>query len=522
MALSIRGAWAKRGRGVLACLVTCSLGVAACATGDKGASSAAIDPPHSVDWWVTTPDSSLRLAAQRPLALRPTAGAGNDRAAEADGGAAGNSGTIVARIDVDADSAFQSMVGFGAALTDASAWLLHTALGDSARTALLEELFGRDSTGGQTGIGLSFVRVTIGASDFSRSHYSLDDLPTGSPSGARDDSLIHYSFAPMREHVVPILRQARALNPALTVMATPWSAPAWMKSTHSLIGGTLRRDAYPAFATYLQRVVEDFAESGVPIALLSLQNEPHNEPEDYPGMRFSPAARAEFLAHHLGPLLAQRNPGTQVLDWDHNWDEPASPLAVLGDSAARPFVAGVAWHCYAGDVSAQSQVHDAYPDKDAYFTECAGGEWAPNWGDNLRWNTRTLIIGATRNWARGVALWNLALDERHGPHTGGCNDCRGVLTIDTRTGMVTRNPEYYALAHASRFVRAGARRIASTSPVGDVESVAFRNADDRSRVLLVVNLAPTSRALEVRESGLRGMTFRAEMPAGAVATFRWY
>jgi glucosylceramidase len=433
-----------------------------------------------------------------------------------------DSGTSIARIDVDADSAHQAIVGFGAALTDASAWLLHIALGDSARTALLAELFGRDSTAGRPGIGLSFVRVTIGASDFSRSHYSLDDLPAGSPPGARDDALAHYSFAPMREHVLPLLQRARALNPALTVMATPWSAPAWMKSTHSLVQGTLRLDAYPAFAAYLQRVVSDFESAGVPVALLSVQNEPHFEPADYPGMRLPPAVRAEFLAHHLGPLLASRNPGTRVLDWDHNWDQPDSPLAVLGDSAARPFVAGVAWHCYGGDVSAQSKVHDAYPEKDAYFTECAGGEWAPNWGDNLRWNTRTLVIGTTRNWARGVALWNLALDERHGPHAGGCNDCRGVLTIDTRTGGVTRNPEYYALAHASRFVRVGARRIASTSPVGDVESVAFRNADDGSRVLVVVNLAKASRVLEVREVGRDERTFRAELPAGAVATFRWY
>ena len=125
---------------------------------------------------------------------------------------------------------------------------------------------------------------------------------------------------------------------------------------------------------------------------------------------------------------------TEILDWDHNWDEPQSPLTVLDDSVARRFVAGVAWHCYAGDVAAQSQVHSVYPGKDVYFTECAGGAWAPNFGDNLRWNVRTLIIGATRHWARGVILWNLALDPQHGPHLGGCADCRGVLTIDPLTG----------------------------------------------------------------------------------------
>ncbi len=505
-----RGDWRRRMRGAFAWLGACSV-VAACSTADRGISPAATRRPTTVDWWVTTPDSSQRLAAQPSLALVSSEGkrAGGG-AANADSAAGADSSAVIARIDVDADSTFQSIVGFGAALTDASAWLLHTALGDSARAALMRELFGRDSTARHAGIGLSFVRVTIGASDFSRSHYSLDDLPAGAPPGARDDSLAHYSFAPVREHVLPLLQQARALNPSLSVMATPWSAPAWMKSTHSLIQGTLRPDAYPAFAAYLGRVVADFDASGVPVAFLSVQNEPHFEPADYPGMRFPPEARADFLAHHLGPLLASRNSATRVLDWDHNWDQPESPLAVLGDSAARPFVAGVAWHCYGGDVSAQSTVHDAYPDKDAYFTECAGGEWAPDWGDNLRWNTRTLIIGATRNWARGVVLWNLALDEHHGPHTGGCNDCRGVLAIDTRSGTVSRNPEYYALAHASRFVRPGAWRIASTSPAGDLESVAFRNADDSSRVLLVVNLAKAPRMLQVREA--HAGTCRARLP----------
>ncbi|MEP7380520.1 MAG: glycoside hydrolase family 30 beta sandwich domain-containing protein [Gemmatimonadota bacterium] len=506
---------ARRVRPVLAVLALASL---ACGLrgSDVPSGARAASGADSVAWWLTTPDSSQRLALQPPVALlrRETPDTGDSTSGAAE----------VTRIDVDPAQAFQSIVGFGAALTDASASLIHGALPDSAREALLQELFGRDTLAGAAGISLSFVRLTIGASDFSRSHYSLDDLPAGAPVGARDDSLTHFSLAPAREHVLPLMQRARELNPSLTVMATPWSAPAWMKSTHSLIQGTLRPDAYPAFAAYLQRFVAGFAAEGVPIALLSVQNEPHFEPADYPGMRFPAAARATFLSHHLGPLLASRNPDTRVLDWDHNWDDPASPLAVLSDSAARRYVAGIAWHCYAGDVSAQSQVHDTYPEKDAYFTECAGGDWAPDWGENLRWNARVLIIGATRNWARGVALWNLALDERHGPHTGGCNDCRGVLTIDTRSGVVTRNPEYYALAHASRFVRAGARRIASASLAGDLKSVAFRNTDDGSRVLLVVNLTNASRTLQVHEvaTGRAATTFRAELPAGAVATFRWY
>jgi glucosylceramidase len=249
---------------------------------------------------------------------------------------------------------------------------------------------------------------------------------------------------------------------------------------------------------------------------ITVQNEPHYEPADYPGMRLDPPARAKFVGEHLGPLFARAGIRTRILDWDHNWDEPQSPLAVLADSAARRFVSGVAWHCYAGNVAAQGRVHDAYPDKDAYFTECSGGDWAPKFADNLAWMVSNLVVGSTRNWSRGVLMWNLALDENHGPHTGGCGNCRGVVTIDSRNGTITRNEEYYALAHASRFVRSGARRIESTA-LPKLDNVAFRNPDG-SRVLVVLNADRSARTFAVRE---RGRAFSYTLAPGAVVTFRW-
>ena len=207
-----------------------------------------------------------------------------------------------------------------------------------------------------------------------------------------------------------------------------------------------------------------------------------------------------------------------ILEWDHNWDLPQSPLQVLADSVAPRYIAGVAWHCYAGEVSAQTTVHDAHPDKDAYFTECSGGEWSPIFADNLKWFVRTLIIGSTRGWAKGVLLWNLALDEHDGPHTGGCGNCRGVVTINSASGGVTRNVEYYALAHASRFVRPGARRVESTSGSDGLESVAFRNADDGSKALIVVNTAALERSFAVRWAG-RSLTY--VLPPGSVVTLAW-
>jgi glucosylceramidase len=448
-------------------------------------------PARSIQMWLTTPDRAHLLERQRDLSL------------------AANDDTTATRIEIDPNVQFQVMAGFGAAITDASASMMQTRLSLAQRESLLQEMFGRTGDG----VGFSLVRLTIGASDFSQSHYTFDDLPTGE----RDDALSRFSIDAQRRNVLPIVQRARAINPQLTVIATPWSAPAWMKSSRSLIGGTLRPDAYAAFAEYLRKYVHAFATEDVPIFALTVQNEPHNEPKDYPGMRFDAADRAAFIGHHLGPLFAARGLNTRILDWDHNWDEPQSPLHVLRDSVAAPFVSGSAWHCYAGDVRAQSQVHDATPDKDVWFTECAGGAWAPDFGENLRWNVRTLVIGATRNWARGVALWNLALDTEHGPHLGGCDNCRGVITIDAATGGVTRNEEFYALAHASRFVLPGARRITSTTGVDEIETVAFRNPDG-TVALIVCNSSSVLRRISVRMSSHQ---FRAQLPAGSVATLSW-
>ncbi len=416
----------------------------------------------------------------------------------------------IATLEVNQEQVYQEMVGFGAALTDASAWVIQHKLTPPQREALLQELFGR----GPGGVGFSFVRLPMGASDFSLTDYSYDDMP----AGQTDPTLANFSIAPDLADKIPILKRALEINPQLSLMASPWSAPGWMKTTGSLIKGTLRPEAYGPFAEYHRKFIEAYAAAGVPIYAITVQNEPNFEPDNYPGMRLDPAARARLVGENLGPLLARTGIRTRILDWDHNWNEPDSPLLMLADTTARQYVSGVAWHCYAGDVSAQSTVHDAHPDKDVFFTECSGGDWAPRFADNLTWMVRTLIIGAARNWARGVLMWNLALDEQHGPHSGGCANCRGVVTINSSDGTVTRNEEYYAFAHASRFVRPGAHRIASTAAIEGVESVAFRNADDGSKVLIVVNTNAQVKAFAV---GTGGRTFRYALPAGAVATFVW-
>ncbi|MCV2356026.1 glycosyl hydrolase [Paucibacter sp. B2R-40] len=459
--------------------------------------AAAPAKPQTVSAWVTSADQSRLLARQDDVAFKAKQQA------------------LDVHIDVDPAQRFQTMVGFGASITDASAWLIQQRMSEAQRKALLSELFGR----GPGGIGFDFARLTIGASDFSRAHYSFNDLP----AGQTDIALKGFSIEPNRLDVLPVIKAALAINPGLQVMASPWSAPGWMKSGDSLVKGSLKPEMYGVFSDYLLRYVDAYAAEGVPIFALTLQNEPHFEPDDYPGMRVDPAARAAVIGQHLGPLLAKRENEqkrkTKLFDWDHNWDQAESPLAVLADPVARPFVAGVAWHCYAGDVAAQTLVHDAHPDKEVWFTECSGGEWAPEWRKTLPWMMSNLVIGGTRGWAKGVLMWNLALDENYGPHLGGCKDCRGVVTINSKTGAVTRNIEYYALAHASKFVRAGAQRIASTAAVAGLETVAFRNADDGSVALIVSNGSAQAKRFSVAAGGQKNFVY--VLPRESVATFTW-
>lgn len=407
----------------------------------------------------------------------------------------------VADIVIDPAQRFQRMAGFGGAITDASAFLIQTKLDAKSRAALMQELFGT-----KTGVGFSVTRITIGASDFSQTHYSYADTP-GRPLA---------QIAPAREYLIPTLKEMKRVNPDIRIIATPWSAPAWMKTSNSLIKGRLKPDHYGDFARYLVSYVKAMQSAGVGIDMLTLQNEPDFEPENYPGMRVSPLERAAIIRDHLGPMMHREIPDTYLLDWDHNWDQPDSPITVLSDTKAAAYVRGVAWHCYAGDVSAQSMVRDRFPEKESWFTECASGSWSGNWNKSFNWAVKNLVIGTTRHWARGVVMWNLALDEKHGPHLGGCGDCRGLITIDSANGAITREPEYYAFAHASRFVPVGAVRIGSEASRPGLESVAFQQGKSGAVTLILLNGDTADRSVTF---AIGQQAFKAQMPSGSVATF---
>lgn len=456
----------------------------------------AAPPPRAsvlpiVQVWLSTADRRLRLQRQPDVDMTARSTSSPDD------------------VVIDPQKRFQTMVGFGAAMTDSSAWLIQNKLGFFQRRALLHELYGPPPN-----LGLNMMRLTIGASDFSLKPYTLDDVPFGQV----DPQLQHFNVTPNVHDVIPTVRAVLAINPELVIIASPWSAPAWMKTSQNLIGGELLPQYESAYADYLVKYLDAYLGYGIPIFALTLQNEPSFVPITYPGMEMPADTRARIIAQYLGPKLASRTQKTQILEWDHNWNAPEQPLSVLASDAGR-YVNGVAWHCYDGSQYAQGRVHRAYPQKDAYLTECSGGDWASAVNGELLWFTRELLVTGTRQWARGVVYWNLVLDEKHGPHFGGCALCKGVVTIDSKTGDVSRNDEYYAFAHFSRFVLPGAVRVESTkTDEAHLANVAFQNASDDSIVVVMVNSDAVARPVTVVQGQTR---FQYTLPPQSVATFVW-
>ncbi|TWT47749.1 glycoside hydrolase family 30 protein [Botrimarina hoheduenensis] len=449
------------------------------------------NPADAVDVWITSGDKSRLLSQQTDVVFQNGTGSGG------------------VGITIDASQTFQTMRGYGAAMTNSSASLLQNSLNPAQRDRAMDDLFSSDD-----GIGLNYLRLAMGASDFTADgFYTYNDLGPNQT----DPALAGFSIDPDRPTILPSLDAARARNADLQLMASPWSAPGWMKTNGSVIGGQLAPQWHGAYATYLQKFVEAYAAEGHPIDTLTLQNEPLFTPTSYPGMSMPATQQIDLIKNHVGPNFAAAGLTTQLLAYDHNWDNTAYPLAVLNDPVARQYVAGTAFHGYAGDVSAQSVVRNAHPDKEIYFTEVTGGDFAPVFEDNLIWYARNLLIGGARNWGATVLLWNLALDENGDPHLGGCSDCRGVITVNSQSGAVTHNEEFYSLGHASQHVQPGAVRIGSNSINNLIETVAFQNPDG-SQVLLALNPTPNPLLFRaVRD----GKNFRYTLPARSVATFAW-
>lgn len=445
-----------------------------------------VSPPGPVQFWLTDPVRSVLFVNQpNGLSFGETA----------------SSGVV---IDVDERQLFQSMEGFGYTLTGGSAMLLNR-MDAPARATLLNELFATDGNA----IGVSYLRLSVGASDLDDRVFSYDDLP----AGQTDSKLEKFTLDPDRVHLIPVLKQILAINPAIKLLASPWSPPAWMKTNQNTKGGSLKPEYYDVYAQYLIKYVQGMKAEGIIIDALTIQNEPLH-PGNNPSLLMLAPEQALFIKQSLGPALKRAGLTTKIFLYDHNADRPDYPISILNDPDVKPYVDGSAFHLYAGPISALSEVHEAHPDKHLYFTE----QWVGAPGDmrgDVRWHVENLIIGAPRNWSRTVLEWNLAADPNHQPHTpGGCTQCLGAVTL--AGNAVTRNPAYYAIATVAKFVRPGSVRIASNAPQ-TLPNVAYK-LPSGGMAVIALNTGSAAQPFSIR---YQGKLVNTVLNAGAVGTYVW-
>jgi len=467
----------------------------------------------SAQAWITNADrSSLFQRSAQPIAFREMAARGP-------------------AIVIDPGLQMQSIDGFGFALTGGSAELLMK-MSPEARANTLRQIFASDGNH----LGVSYLRVTIGASDLNSFVYSYDDLAPGET----DFELKKFDLGHDRREVLPVLKEILAIAPGMRILGSPWSAPAWMKSNNDVRGGALKEECYPTYALYLVKYIQEMKNQGIEIDAITIQNEPLNA-KNTPSMQWQLNQQLVFLRDHLYPAFQKAGLRTKVVLFDHNLDRPDYPLALLSDPVISQFADGSGFHHYGGDMSAMSKVHEARPDKNIYFTEQMITERPGSASIGIAGAVKRMIIDTTRNWSRNVILWNLAADSNNNPHTGngGCSMCQGAITIDG--DAVSMNLAYYTIAHASKFVRPGSVRIGSTNRgdqtvgltedeerpdvkrIGVVENsqvlpnVAFRTPEGKF-VLIVANDTDTASSFPVRYGG---QTATVRLNAGSVGTFVW-
>ncbi len=461
------------------------LAVMAIACTDKKAGTDPV-PATSAEAWVTTGSQSQLLKKQTASITFS------------------DQSDIANNIDVDSTQSFQTVDGFGFTLTGGSAYLINRMDGTS-KSNLLKELFGN----GADAIGISYLRVSIGASDLSAEVFSYNDLP----AGQTDPTLAQFSLSKDTVDLLPVLKEILQINPSIKIMGSPWSPPVWMKDNGNSKGGSLLPQYYATYAQYFVKYIRAMEANGIRVDAITPQNEPQHGGNN-PSMVMSAQQQADFIKNHLGPAFQAAGITTKIIVWDHNCDNPNYPITIMNDAAAKAFIDGSAFHLYAGDISALSGVKAAHPDKNLYFTEQWTGANGSFDGD-LKWHVKNVIIGSMRNWSRIALEWNLANDPSYGPHTpGGCTECKGALTLNA--SVVTRNVSYYIVGHASKFVYPGSKRIESNGGT-NLHHAAFLRPDGK-KVLIVLNETGTASDFNIR---YKGKLAKTSIPAGSVATYVW-
>lgn len=459
-----------------------------------GASSSSASPV-TVHVWLTTADGTSHLTQQADITLGSvTRGALN--------------------VSVNDSLTAQTIAGgFGASFTDSSAYLLANlkTQNPTGYSTLMYQLFSSTS-----GIGLAMWRLPMGASDFTAasSDWTDDDVQGPSNDPTQNFALTSYDTG----RIIPTIKDALAINPNLRIVASPWSAPAWMKNTGSLVchvgntDGVLLSQYNQAWADYFVKWINAYQAAGVPIWGVTPQNEPGYCPTDYPGMSWTEANEAAWVHSYLKPTLAAAGLNQVILGFDHNWDNPTFPEALLGGSTAGDY-GGIAWHCYdnGSDPTVMTQLHNAYPTFDQYETECSSDTNPTN---IIPLSSAEVAILSTQNWARGVVYWNVALDPSNGPHLGGCTTCIPLVTINGSSYTLANN--YYQVGQLSQFVPAGSTHIASTVNAHGIVTVGFKRADGQE-VLVATNRNSSSTTFEVTWNA-QG-SFAYTLPSRATVTF---
>jgi glucosylceramidase len=447
------------------------------------------EPPtavtYPVDAWLTKGNQSVLLAHQPATLLLDTIK------------------NAYPSIEVDETQTFQVVDGFGYTLTGGSVQVINT-LNSAVKRELLQNLFGKSTND----IGISYLRISMGASDLSASVFSYNDLPQGQVDVAQSN----FNIAP-DSALVFLLKEILQINPDIKIMAVPWSAPLWMKSNYNSVGSSLFPVYYSSYSTYFVKYIQAMKAQGITIDAVCPQNEPLHGGNN-PSMVMSADQQISFIKK-LGAAFQTNGITTKIVCYDHNCDNPQYPIQVLNDAVANPYVDGSAFHLYNGDISALSTVHDAHPGKKLYFTE----QWTSSTGDfggDLKWHVKNIIIGSMRNWSVNALAWNLANDPGFGPHTqGGCTQCKGAITVNSSTSY-TKNVAYYNIAHASKFVPAGSVRIASNIS-GNLYNVAFKTPAGK-KVLIVENEAGSAATFNIKYNG---KWVAASLEGGAVASYVW-
>ncbi|MEO8533644.1 MAG: glycoside hydrolase family 30 beta sandwich domain-containing protein [Flavobacterium sp.] len=451
-----------------------------------GTSKQSVANSGKAEAWITSADEASKLQKQSDLVFNVESNSQQ---------------TIL----VDASQKFQTVEGFGFSLTGGSAQTI-LKLDKAKKEALLQELFSRK----KEAVGLSYLRISIGASDLNEAVFSYDDRP----AGETDLKLEHFNLGPDLKDVVPLLKEILAINPNIKIMGSPWSPPVWMKDNGSSKGGSLQPQYYQVYAEYFVKYIQAMKAQGIVIDAITPQNEPLH-PGNNPSMYMTALQQAEFIKTNLGPTFAKAKIKTKIVVYDHNCNKPEYPLTILNDPKALPFVSGSAFHLYEGDISALSTVHDAYPNKDLYFTEQYTGSGS-SFESDLKWSVKNVVIGSMRNWSVNALSWGLANNENYEPFTpGGCSTCKGALMID-KNQNIKREVGYYIIAHASKFVPEGSVRIGSNI-AGNLYNVAFKTPSGQI-VLIVENDGTSIESFNIKYSQKQIST---TLNAGAVATYVW-